>query len=54
MNEPTLLAALAEHAETIESCLEVLLPSSDGLEAPLYAAMRYATWAAASGCAASW
>jgi farnesyl diphosphate synthase len=43
MNEQMLLAALAERAETIESSLEVLLPVSDGLDAPLYDAMRYAT-----------
>lgn len=43
MDEARVLAALAERAETVESCLDVLLPEADGLEAPLSAAMRYAT-----------
>jgi farnesyl diphosphate synthase len=43
MHDHVILAALAERAETVESCLDVLLPEGDGLEAPLSAAMRYAT-----------
>jgi farnesyl diphosphate synthase len=43
MTETMVMAALAERAATVETCLNVLLPESDGLDAPLYAAMRYAT-----------
>ena len=38
-----LAAALAERAQTIETCLDTLLPPADGLDAPLHEAMRYAT-----------
>jgi farnesyl diphosphate synthase len=43
MTEDTLLAALAERADTVETCLDTLLPESDGLEGRLIDAMRYAT-----------
>ena len=44
MEATPILAALAEHAETVETCLDVLLAQAGGgLEAPLFEAMRYAT-----------
>ena len=43
MTEHALLAALTARAETVETCLDVLLPDADGLEGRLFAAMRYAT-----------
>jgi farnesyl diphosphate synthase len=41
--DDALTAALAERAQTVETCLETLLPASDGLDARLHEAMRYAT-----------
>ena len=35
--------ALAEHARTIEDCLDTLLPEHEGMESRLIDAMRYAT-----------
>jgi farnesyl diphosphate synthase len=43
MDQSAILGALAERAETVETCLDVLLVESSGLEAPLFDAMRYAT-----------
>lgn len=43
MTEDELMAALAERAATVETCLDTLLPPADGLEARLIEAMRYAT-----------
>ena len=41
--EDGLQTALAEHARTIETCLETLLPEHEGMESRLVDAMRYAT-----------
>ncbi|MBR0646662.1 polyprenyl synthetase family protein [Plastoroseomonas hellenica] len=43
MNLETLPAAIAEAAAEIDTALAVLLPPDAGEEAPLFAAMRYAT-----------
>jgi farnesyl diphosphate synthase len=43
MDAAVILDALNERADTVEACLDVLLPEADGLEAPLFDAMRYAT-----------
>jgi farnesyl diphosphate synthase len=43
MNESDLIAALAERAEVVETCLDTLLPPAEGQEARLLDAMRYAT-----------
>jgi farnesyl diphosphate synthase len=43
MDASLIMDALSERAETVETCLDVLLPEAPGLEAPLFAAMRYAT-----------
>jgi len=46
--------AMARIAGVVETALDTLLPVSEGAEARLAEAMRYATLGAASGCAASW
>jgi farnesyl diphosphate synthase len=43
MDQSAILGALSERAETVEACLDTLLASTSGLEAPLFDAMRYAT-----------
>jgi farnesyl diphosphate synthase len=42
MTDSALQAALAAHANTIETCLDHLLPQEGGLEQALFASMRYA------------
>ena len=41
-DEAAIQLALAEHARTIEECLETLLPEHEGMESRLMDAMRYA------------
>jgi farnesyl diphosphate synthase len=41
--DEALHAALADHARTIETCLDTLLPEHEGMESRLMDAMRYAT-----------
>jgi farnesyl diphosphate synthase len=43
MDASLIMDALAERADIVEDCLDVLLPEAPGLEARLFAAMRYAT-----------
>ena len=41
-DDKALQAALLQHAQTVEQCLDVLLPPEEGLERRLIEAMRYA------------
>jgi farnesyl diphosphate synthase len=43
MDASLIMDALSERADIVEDCLDVLLPEAPGLEARLFAAMRYAT-----------
>jgi len=43
MDASMIMEALSERADVVEDCLDVLLPEAPGLEARLFAAMRYAT-----------